>query len=73
MAVDAAGRMINTTSRAGIIGVDRRISRSKRFILFLITAPPTRLLTDNPYLDEVRPLGRVFITSKLEVHELPLL
>ena len=59
-------------SHPGNNGASRKISRSNRFTLFLVTALPTRWLTEKPYRDKVSPLGKAFITSKLLAHELPL-
>ena len=63
---------MNMMSHPACSGVNRKISRSKRFTLFLTTALPTRRLTEKPYLDEVSPLGKAFITTKSLTHELPL-
>jgi len=71
--VAAAGRAINIISHPGSTGASRKISRSNRFTLFLVTALPIRLLTEKPYLDKLSPLGNAFITIKLLTHDLPSL
>jgi hypothetical protein len=39
--------------------------------LFLTTALPTRLLTEKPYRDPARSLGRALIISRAHDHERP--
>lgn len=62
---------MNTMSQPGSNTVNRNISRKRRFTLFLVTALPTRRLTDNPYLDIPRPLGITLSITGPDVREIP--
>ena len=63
---------MNTISHPGFKGMIRKISRSQRFTLFLVTALPTRLLTEKPYREMVSPLAKALIATKSDARELPL-
>ena len=67
----ATGRAMKTMSHPGLSGTARRISRRRRFTLFLTTASPTLLLTEIPYRDNISPLGKALITSRSHAHDSP--
>jgi hypothetical protein len=71
-AAAAGPRAIKTISHPGFTGTCRTISRSSRFIWFLTTAFPTRRLTTNPNLDELRVFGKARTTISLPDQDLPL-
>ena len=62
---------MNTMSLPGLNTVNLNISRKRRFTLFLVTAFPTRRLTDIPYLEISKPLGITLITTGPDVREIP--
>jgi hypothetical protein len=60
-------------SQPGNSGAFLNISRSRRFILFLTTALPTRRPTAKPHLVKSSPLGKALTTISLPAQDLPLL
>ena len=67
----AVFRATITMSNPSSTGIDRAVSRSRRFTRLRTTALPTRLLTEKPKRVAAWPFGRTFTTKSLSAHDRP--